>query len=76
MSESVAVLSVLGTDRWNVDVYSSLSAASQVSSALKNGELKIRLAYHLHVLNRHLKSIFDEIYKAVDNPSPVPPEQN
>jgi hypothetical protein len=71
VSESVAVLGILGSDRWNTDVYGSLSAASQVSSALKVGALRIRLAYTLHVLNGRLKSFFDEIYKAMDNPSPT-----
>jgi glycyl-tRNA synthetase beta subunit len=75
VSESVAVLSILGTDRWNTDVYGSLTAASEVSSALKNGALRIRLAYLLQVLNRRLKHFFEELYNAVDHPNPVAPEQ-
>jgi hypothetical protein len=75
VSESVAVLSILGTDRWNTDVYGSLTAASQVSSALKNGALSVRLAYLLHVLNRRLKHFFEELYNTVDHPNPVELEQ-
>jgi hypothetical protein len=71
VSESVAVLGILGSDRWNTDVYGSLTAASQVSSALKVGALKVTLAYSLHVLNGRLKNFFDGLYKAMDNPNPT-----
>lgn len=71
MSEGVAVLSILGNDRWNTDVYASLSAASQVSSALKVGALRLKLFYSLHVLNSRLQNFFDELYKATENPNPT-----
>lgn len=76
MSEGVAVLNFLGTDRWNTELYGSLSVTSQVSSALKGGAQKIRLAYLLHILNGRLVKFFDELYEAIDHPTPISQEQH
>jgi len=74
VSAGVAVLSILGSDRWNADVYGSLSVASKVSSVIKGRAQTFHLAFLLHGLNGRLKSFFNDFYETMEKPTPL--EQN
>jgi hypothetical protein len=60
MSTCAAALTSFGSDRWNAEVYGSLSVASQISSMVKSRAQVLTLAYHLRRLNSRLKTFFRE----------------
>jgi hypothetical protein len=75
MASAAVVLTNLGSDHWDAEVYAVLSMASRLAALVKSRARTIQLGYQLWRLNTVLSNFFKEIREGmdarnVDKPSP------
>jgi hypothetical protein len=63
-----------GSDNWNASAYAALSIASKVSAAVRAQGAIISLTREVWKLDGVLRNFLGDIYKAAENPPPVPQE--
>jgi hypothetical protein len=80
MGSAAFVLTNLGTDQWDAEVYAVLSLASRLAALVKSRAQTMRLGYFLWKLNRVLGDFFQNVRtnlegKGVKNNPTATPEQ-
>jgi hypothetical protein len=61
MSSAAVVLTHLGTDQWDAEIYAVLSMASRLAALVKSRARTLQLSYSLWRLNTLLSNIFEEV---------------
>jgi hypothetical protein len=78
MASAAVVLTVIGTDQWDAEVYAVLSMASRLAALVKTRAQTMRLAYFFWRLNSILGNFFQEIRRILESnqpAAPITPEQ-
>jgi len=84
MASATVVLTHLGTDQWDAEVYGVLSMASRLAAMVKSRGQTLHLAYSFWRLNSSLANFFDEVRDSMegkarqqkqDAATPVTPER-
>jgi hypothetical protein len=68
-----AISNAFGTYDWDAQVYGALSVASRVAATVKNRANVLRIAYHLHGLNKTLTNFFETVHATMEGKKPVDP---
>jgi hypothetical protein len=74
MASAAVVLTHLGSDHWDAEVYGVLSMASRLAAMVKTRGQTLRLAYSFWRLNSSLASFFSEVRESMESNKSFQPE--
>jgi hypothetical protein len=66
VTADAACLNSFSGDKWDAEVYGSLSIASQISVMVKSRAQTLKLIWFLRILNKKLDNMFDGIREAME----------
>jgi len=80
MASAAVVLTSIGSDQWDAEVYAVLSIASRLAALVKSRAQTVQLAYQFWRLNSTLANFFREVRDRMEgkhelSTSPVTPER-
>jgi hypothetical protein len=70
MASAAVVLTNLGSDQWDAEVYAVLSMASRLAALVKSRAQTVRLGYKFWQLNSLLGSFFQEVRNSMEGHAP------
>ncbi len=63
---AAVAVAYIGTDRWNADVYGTLSFASRLAEAVKQQRIAYQVRYFLWKVNGRIESMLDDVHAKLE----------